>query len=106
MGFYDTEYSKRFDQLRENRVKVSQYKYGSAKINFGCHCVDALKSHDLCIEKYKETHNTEYLLDAANYLMFEFMYPSFEDARFKATDDKDSAGISGISIKEMENFKE
>lgn len=30
-----TEYSDRFDKLRQNRVEVSFYKYGTAKDNFG-----------------------------------------------------------------------
>lgn len=92
------EYSDRFDTLRKNRVEVSFHKYGPAKINFGDKLVDTIKSHDLCIEKYKETGNTEYLLDAANYLMFEFMYPQKEGAYFKATDSSESAGTSGEPI--------
>ena len=54
------EYSERFDQLRKNRVEMSFHKYGPAKTNFKDKLVDALKTHDLCIEKYKETKNTEY----------------------------------------------
>lgn len=92
------EYSDRFDQLRQNRVQMSFYKYGTAKDNFGQKLVNALKSHDLCIEKYLETGNTEYLCDAANYLMFEFMYPQLEGAYFKATSSEDSAGVSGTPI--------
>ena len=66
-----TEYSDRFDELRQNRVEVSFYKYGTAQDNFGEKLVNALESHDMCIKKYRETGNTEYLCDAANYLMFE-----------------------------------
>lgn len=95
------EYSDYFDKLRQNRVELSFYKYGSAKTNFGDKLVNALESHDLCIKKYQETGNTEYLCDAANYLMFEFMYPQQKGAFFKATDSGGSAGISGMSIKEM-----
>lgn len=95
------EYSDYFDKLRQNRVETSFYKYGSAKINFGDKLVNALESHDLCIQKYKETGNTEYLCDAANYLMFEFMYPQKEGAYFRATNSGESAGISGMSIAEM-----
>lgn len=95
------EYSERFDELRQNRVKVSFHKYGSAVENFGQKLVNALESCDLCIEKYKKTGNTEYLCDAANYLMFEFMYPQREGAYFKATDSGESAGISGVSVKEL-----
>lgn len=102
----DDNYSKEFDKLRWNRVQISTHKYGSAKKNFGYKNpnVDAIKSMQKCIDKYKETHNTEYLCDAANYLMFEFMYPSYEDAKFKATDSNESAGIYGMSVKEMEEF--
>ena len=47
------EYSEEFDKLRKNRVEVSYYKYGPAKDNFGSdlHLVDAIKSHNACLEK-------------------------------------------------------
>ncbi len=92
------EYSDKFDILRQNRVEVSYHKYGSAADNFGAKCVDAIKSHDLCIRKYLETGNTEYLCDAANYLMFEFMYPQHENAHFRATSSDESAGTVGKPI--------
>lgn len=99
------EYSDRFDELRQNRVHVSFYKYGSAVDNFGMRLVNALKSHDLCVKKYLETGNTEYLCDAANYLMFEFMYPQKDGAFFKETDSTGSAGISGVSANELNSDK-
>lgn len=97
-------YSIRFDEQRQTRCAVSLYKYGSARKNFPDK-VQALPTMERCIKKYKETKNTEYLLDAANYLMFEFMYPSIPDARFKPTDSEESAGIVGMSVKEIEDFK-
>lgn len=96
-----SEYSDKFDELRQNRAEMSFYKYGTAKDNFGEKLVNALKSHDLCIKKYLETGNTEYLCDAANYLMFEFMYPQKEGAYFKATDSSGSAGVAGIPINQL-----
>ena len=101
----DTEYSERFDTLRKNRVELSFYKYGSAKRNFGERLTNALGNLELCIKKYKDTHNTEYLCDAANYCMFEFMYPQFDDALFKATDSTESAGITGFCINDIEDFE-
>lgn len=101
-----TEYSTRFDELRQNRVEVSYHKYGSAKDNFGEGLVNALETCQLCIDKYKRTGNTEYLVDAANYLMFEFMYPQRKDAYFKATDSRESAGIIGVSINEIRNDRQ
>lgn len=94
------EYSDRFDELRKNRVEVSYYKYGPAKTNFKEKLVNALGSCNKCIKKYEETGNTEYLCDAANYLMFEFMYPQRDGAYFKATDSDESAGIEGEAIGE------
>ncbi len=100
-----SEYSTKFDELRKNRVETSYFKYGSAKKNFSTGNVNALESMKLCVEKYIETGNTEFLCDAANYLMFEFMYPQHERAHFRATDSSESAGIVGISEKEMERYK-
>lgn len=98
------EYSEKFDRLRRNRIKTSFYKYGSAAENFGKGLVEAIPTAERCINKYRKTGNTEYLTDAANYLMFEFMYPSVPNAYFKATESKESAGIVGISIKEIEEI--
>ena len=102
---WNEEYSEIFDELRKNRVKTSFHKYGSAKINFGEKLVEALPTAQLCVEKYKATGNTEYLVDAANYLMFEFMYPQQEGAFFQATSSGESAGIVGVSVAEMEAMK-
>ena len=98
------EYSEIFDGLRKNRAEMSYYKYGSAKKNYKNRLSNPLVSLELCVEKYKETHNTEYLCDAANYLMFEFMYPQFDDAHFKATSSDESAGRDGITYDDL--FKE
>lgn len=76
MDLPKTEYSLDFDEKRKNRVAMSFHKYGSAAINFGRKLVDAIPTMQRCIDKYKETGNTEYLLDAGNYIMFEYMYPS------------------------------
>lgn len=104
MDILDKEYSKKFDELRKNRVEVSYHKYGPAKINFGDKLVNALDSANMCIEKYRATGNTEYLCDAANYLMFEFMYPQRNDAYFKSTDSSESAGHAGVAYLEDKFF--
>ena len=69
------DYSLEFDRLRQNRVEVSAHKYGPARKNFGEGRVDALKTAELCLDAFKKDGNTEHLVDAANYLMFRFMYP-------------------------------
>ena len=100
------EYSDKFDKLRKNRIGTSYFKYGSAKQNFGRGYVDAIGSLEKCLQKYKDTGNTEYLCDLANYAMFEYMYPQHEKAHFKATESGESAGIVGMSVKEIEDFRE
>ena len=91
------EYSEEFDKLRKSRVEVSYYKYGAARDNFGAGRVDAIGSLELCLDKFRKTGNTEYLLDVANYAMFRYMYP-LPGEYFKATDSKDSAGTVGTPI--------
>lgn len=84
--------------MRKSRVEVSYYKYGAARDNFGAGRVDAIGSLELCLDKFRKTGNTEYLLDVANYAMFRYMYP-MPGEFFKATDSKDSAGTVGTPIK-------
>ncbi len=91
------DYSELFDKLRRNRVQLSRYKYGAARDNFGSGRVDAIGSLELCLEKFKETGNTEYLCDVANYAMFRFMYP-WPGEFFRATDSTESAGTVGTPI--------
>ena len=97
----DREYSAQFDKERRNRVEVSYYKYGSARDNFGSGRVDALATAEKCLEAFKRDHNTEHLVDAANYLMFRYMYP-MPNEFFKATDSAGSVGTVGTPIN-MEN---
>ena len=91
------EYSAQFDKERQNRIEVSYYKYGSARDNFGSGRVDAIKTAELCIEAFKKDHNTEHLIDAANYLVFRYMYP-LPGEFFKATDSSGSVGTVGTPI--------
>lgn len=91
------EYSEEFDRLRKNRVEVSFFKYGPAKKNFGEGRVDALETAKMCIEAFEKDKNTEHLLDAANYLMFRYMFP-FPGEYFRATSSEESVGTYGTPI--------
>lgn len=92
-----SEYSEEFDRLRRNRVEVSYYKYGPARKNFGEGRVDAIATAERCIDAFKRDHNTEHLIDAANYLMFRFMYP-LPGEFFEATGSEGSVGTVGVPI--------
>jgi hypothetical protein len=70
---------------------VSFYKYGAVADGFP-ERMNALDSLQLRIDKYRETGNVEYLVDAANFAMIEFMHPKHERAHYKATDVSGSPG--------------
>lgn len=99
-----TEYSEKFDDIRRKLVLQSFFKYGKASQNFKGGYVDAIGSLKKCIAKFEETGNLEYLADAANYCMFRYMFPQRTEY-FKHTDSDGSAGIVGMSVKEIEEFK-
>ena len=92
------EYSDAFDKERRHRVEVSYYKYGPARDNFAGGRVDALATAELCMDAFKKDQNLEHLIDAANYLMFRFMYP-YPGEYFKPTDSSGSVGTVGTPIK-------
>lgn len=100
----ETEWSKDFEKHRKEKLAVSFYKYGPASRNFPDN-VDALATMEKCIKMYHITKNKEYLCDAANYLMFEYMYPKEDNTFYKDTDSDQSAGVVGMTVKEMEDFK-
>lgn len=92
-----SDYYVEFDRLRKNRVDVSYHKYGPAAKNFGEGRVDALETAQLCLDAFRKDHNTEHLLDAANYLMFRFRYP-LPGEYFKSTGSEGSVGTVGTPI--------
>ncbi len=91
----ETEVSVRFFQGMMNRMAVSYYKYGPVAEGYP-EKVNALESLQQRIGFYKETKNIEYLIDAANFAMIEFMHPSYKDAFFEGTDTDRSPGRTSI----------
>lgn len=74
-----------------NRLGISYHKYGSFQQTFPEHR-KGVDNFGPRVELYRETGNTEWLLDAMNYLFIEFMCPSVEGAHFRATDSDESPG--------------
>ena len=99
-----TEYSEKFDEIRQNMMIMSYYKYGPLKDNYGNYkCMNAIENLKIRLQKYIDTGNTEYLADVANFAMIEFMNPQIEGASYKPTDNPDCE-LSGFSINEIRNF--
>lgn len=86
-----TEFSEPFVQGMRDRMVVSFYKYGPVADAYP-HKVNAITSLTDRLRKYAETKNTEFLIDAANFAMIEFMCPSVDGAFFAGTDDDQSPG--------------
>lgn len=98
-----TEYSEKFDEIRKNMMVVSYYKYGAIKDNYKTFkTIDAIKSLEIRLEKYKETGNTEFLADIANFAMIEYMYPQHPDAHYNSTDNG-ACEIEGFGINEIKD---
>lgn len=99
-----TEYSEKFDEIRQNMMIMSYYKYGPLKDNYGNYkCMNAIENLKIRLQKYIDTGNTEYLADVANFAMIEFMNPQIEGAQYKPTDNP-NCELSGFSINEIRNF--
>lgn len=83
--------SLEFLQGMANRMEVSFHKYGAVWDAYP-EKLSALESLKQRIHKYLETGNTEFLIDAANFCMIEFMCPSVRGAAFTPTDSGESPG--------------
>lgn len=86
-----TQISILFIEGMIKRMGVSFYKYGDLRLAYP-HKINSLESAQTRINKYLETGNTEFLIDAANQMMIEFMCPSVPNAFFRATDSDESPG--------------
>ena len=100
----ETEYDLELDEYRKNAMTTSYYKYGKVSDNYPDN-IDALQSMQKRIKKYMQTGNKEFLADAMNFIMIEFMYPKNKEAYFKPTDSEESPGVVGISVNEAKRLK-
>lgn len=95
------DFSNEFITKMKNAIELSHYKYGWASMTYP-ELAQAYKCIKERMEYYEKTHNTEYLVDIANFAMLEYLHPAFSDARYSPTDSKDSPGLAGgISYKQM-----
>lgn len=95
------DFSKEFIVKMQNAIETSHYKYGWASKTYP-ELAQARKCIQERLDRYNDTHNKEFLVDVANFAMLEYLYPSYEDAKYVATDSKESPGLAGgISYKEL-----
>ena len=95
------DFSEEFVLKMKNAIEMSHYKYGWASKTYP-ELAQAVKCIQERLDIYVKTHNSEYLVDIANFAMLEFLYPSYEDTKYTPTDSNDSPGLAGgISYKEL-----
>ena len=95
----ESENSEEFHQGMVTRMELSYFKYGLVSEAYP-EKVKALRIADdegeCSLEKrlrlYRETGNTEWLMDVANFAMIEFMHPRHPQAHFRGTDSDESPG--------------
>ena len=88
-----SNFNQEFLQGMLDRMAVSFYKYGSMRdIKPGMYQYQP--SVQARIDKYEETGNTEWLMDAGNFLMIEFTTPYHPEAHYRGTDSDESPGWS------------
>lgn len=92
------DFNDDFIKKMHDAVEVSFYKYGPARENFGSGRVDPIKTAEACLEAFKKDHNTEHLIDVANYCMFGFTYPEPIGGHYQPTDDSGSVKPVGTPI--------
>ena len=92
----EKQFSPLFLQYMKNRLIQGYHKYGSI--------CDHHQEYDImaCIRKrltsYEMTGNTEFLVYAANFLMFEFMFSQHPEGHFRATSTEESPGIVRLPL--------
>lgn len=75
---HKTGYSEEFDDKRKKAMVMSYYKYGKLSENADNEAYDFFESLKMRFEKAKETKNTEFLVDVANYCMMICMHHTRE----------------------------
>lgn len=99
-----SQISVQFIQGMLDRMAMGYHNYGPVTLNFPLN-YDAINGVKTRLKHYKKTHNTEFLMDAANFAMIEFMLPADPKAFFKATTKDESPG-SPLSSGKMSRGKE
>jgi hypothetical protein len=90
-----TQYDEKFWKMMVSRMEMSYFKYGDFRDGYPKR-IDWLKSLQQRLMKYAETGNTEFLVDAANFAMIEFMAPAHPKAHFQSTDSDQSPGRTSV----------
>lgn len=101
----EDQIDKPFIQGMLDRMSFGYHNYGHMRRKHDR--PDNIKNVRIRLNKYLSTGNTEWLIDAANFLMMEFVVPSHKKAHFRPTDSHESPGsaVSGRIVKSKHELK-
>lgn len=80
-----SQWNNKFEELRLNRMLLGFFRYGFMLGNTRKY--DNIGSAIKRLQKYQETGNAEFLIDAANLCMIEFTQENHRNFHFKSIDD-------------------
>lgn len=95
-----TEFNEKFIERMKMHMIEGFYKYGFIKKNFeylNTGMTPALAHARYCLKNYEETRHTDWLVDAACYLMIEHLYPSLQNAITDPAKDKKLAFMEKVA---------
>lgn len=90
-----SQVNMKFIQGMADRMAMSYHKHGDMRKAPGT-VFDHMANIQKRIELYKQTGNTEWLMDAANFCMIEFTNPYHPEAHYSPTDSDASPGIKYV----------
>ena len=93
-GITEVNVSVEFMQAMIDRMAMSYFKYGSMWDKDKIALTDTVTGGMARVEKYIETGNTEWLIDAANFFMIEFENPAHPAAHYRVTEGEESPGYA------------
>jgi len=88
----DSQWSPKFEQLMRNRLIMGALRYGRMNAS-GKPKYDVIPSMIKRILKYKDTGNTEFLVDVANLCLLEFEEGHHHKKHFSSIDDGEHVKI-------------
>lgn len=86
----ETQWCPEFEQHMRDRLVLGAFRYGLLPEDRAAgRKFDSMGSIERHLLKYRETGNSEHLVDVANLCMVEYYNPAHPDAHFRPLDDGD-----------------
>lgn len=97
------QWSEDFVRKMMARMFFGYYRYGPTKQYAETNKYDIMATIAKRLQAYKETGNKEHLVDAANFILIEYMYPQYPDAHFESVEEEDEEKRLGV-VKTVETL--